>query len=159
MTHRQAIKDWLAKINLKDQIIIDWGSGAKPVSRYINHENCIFITVDKNKLIAEDRRAATHLTHDITEPIKIDKADVAFCVEVLEHTLNPAAVLNNIYNNLRSSGTLYLTIPYNFRIHSDDDYLRLTPNGIRGLLTNAGFHITEFKYSWGDEGYLIKAVR
>lgn len=159
MTHREAIKDYLGALVYKNKKIIDWGSGAKPVSRYIQHENCRFITIDKNELIAPDRRAQKHITHDIQDPIEVDMADVAFCMEVLEHTLYPHGVLENVWDNLKEGGDFYLSMPYNFRVHSDDDYMRLTENGIRAYFHEARFKIELLMNTVGDEGFIIKATK
>lgn len=163
-THREAIKEWLGAVQLHDSFVLDWGSGSKPVSRYIQHDGCQFVTIDKNPLIAADRRASLHYEHDIQEPFDIVEkgypaADVAFCMEVLEHTLRPDKVLQNIYNNLKQGGDLYLSMPYDFPIHSEDDYVRLTDNGLKAWLNKIGFTILELKYSVGHEGYLVRAVK
>lgn len=159
MTHRETIKDFLAQLVYKNKKIIDWGSGSKPVSRYIQHENCKFITIDNNKLIAADRRSVNHIIHDIQEPIELDAADVAFCMEVLEHTQYPHQVLDNIWHNLKEGGHFYFSMPYNFRVHSYDDYMRLTENGIRAYFEQAGFRIELFMATVGDEGFIVKATK
>lgn len=163
MTHREAIKEWLGQIELKDQLVIDWGSGSKPVSRYIIQHGCAFITIDKNPLIAPDRRSNLHFEHDIQQPFDVtDKyrpADVAFCIEVLEHTLRPDLVLKNIYDNLKEGGKFYLSIPFLFPIHSDDDFIRLTENGLKAWYEIIGFKIEEIRASTGEQGYLIKAYK
>lgn len=159
MTHREAIKEWLGNIRLKDVNVIDWGSGSKPVTRYIQQENCQFITIDKNPLIAPDRRASTHVKHDIQKFVSLPTADVAFCIEVLEHTIHPDYVLKNIYQNLKEGGVLYLSMPYDFRVHSDDDYFRLTINGMNKILEIAGFTPEYINYSVNQEGYLVKATK
>lgn len=160
MTHREAIKEWLGNIELKNQLVYDWGSGSKPVSRYIKHDGVEFMTIDKNKLIAEDRRANTHITHDIQQPMQFDRlADTAFCIEVLEHTMRPDLVLENINDNLKDGAKLYVSMPYNFRVHSEDDYLRFTENGIKALFKTANFKIKKLKYTVNDEGYLIEAEK
>lgn len=160
ITHREAIKAFLDKIDIHDSYVIDWGSGSKPAMRYIHHLGCHFITVDKNKLIATDRRADRHVEHDIEKPINIIRADYAFCMEVLEHTTNPAAVIRNIWMNLDNGGRLYLSVPYDFRIHSDDDYLRYTPNGMKKLLNDGGFGVRSCEWTTEQfEGLLVEAVK
>lgn len=157
--HREEIKEWLNNIELKDKIVIDWGSGSKPVSRYINHQGCKFVTIDNNKQIANDRRALKHYQHDIQEPIDLGQADIAFCIEVLEHVEEPRMLLQNIYSNLREAGVLYLTAPFQFRIHSDDDYWRYTENGIRLLLGWAGFLVESIYIQSDNSGYFVRAIK
>jgi len=157
MTHRECIKDWLSKIHLDGLHVIDWGSGSKPVMRYISHKNCTFTTIDKNPLIDSERRSSHHVTFDINFPIKLEKADAAFCIEVLEHSLFTEDILANIYNNLKRGRNLYLTMPYDFPVHSEDDYLRYTENGLRAHLTRAGFIVEELDMTEDNQGYLVKA--
>lgn len=157
MSHREAIKEWLGNIELKHQNVVDWGSGSKPVSRYIKHTDCVFVTIDKNPLIDEDRRSETHIEWDITKPYSLaTQSDTAFCIEVLEHTTKPTKVINNIWWNLKEGGKLYLSVPYNFRVHADDDYWRFTENGLKYLLRD--FTYVEIKPSSGDEGFLVEAI-
>lgn len=161
MSHREAIKTWLSSIELSDVHVIDWGSGSKPVSRYIKHQNCNFVTIDRNELIASDRRGPKHYEHDIQVPIDLDTANVAFCIEVLEHCWDGQAVLSNIYDNLEHYGRLYLSVPFMFKVHSDDDYHRYTVNGLNRLLTQAGFTVDSIETTGGSveeaQGYLVEA--
>lgn len=162
MTHREAIKEWLATINLENKTVIDWGSGAKPASRYINHSGCKFYTIDQNPLIDQGRRSANHITGDIEQPWDIAMADVAFCMEVLEHCWDGLSVLLNIRDNLIEGGTLYMSLPFMVEIHADDDYHRYTDKGIKKLLEEAGFQVLHIRPSVGPEkspqGFLIEAT-
>ena len=159
MTHREAIKQWQSTINLKDQNVIDWGSGAKPSMRYINHENCEFTTVDKNPLIDYGRRAVKHIEADITEPKDYGKFDTAFCIEVLEHVKDPFALMRNIATNLEEGGVLYITAPFKLEIHSDEDYWRYTEQGLQYLLEYSGFGVREIKTTVDELGYMAEAVK
>jgi SAM-dependent methyltransferase len=61
--------------------------------------------------------------------------DIIVCTEVLEHTLNPFGAVKEIYRLLKRSGTLLLTVPFNFRIHGPlPDCWRFTEYGLRELL-------------------------
>lgn len=159
MTHREAIKQWLSEIELKDVLVFDWGSGSKPAMRYINHDGCTFVTIDKNPQIAADRRAPKHHVINIEEPVNLGQSDVAFCMEVLEHCIRPDKVLDNIYKNLQPNGRLYLSMPYDFPIHSQDDYFRLTPFGLELMLTQAGFREIDISGTVDNQGHLATAVK
>lgn len=158
MTHRQAIKAWQAGIKLDGLKVIDWGSGSKPASRYIQHKDCIFTTVDSNPLIAEDRRSDNHIEHDITNYIPIAAADVAFCIEVLEHVKHPVYVLDNIRGNLKEGGRLYLTVPFLFPIHSDADYWRFTDQGITLILESSDFRVDKIAETVEQQGWMVEAT-
>lgn len=161
MTHREAIKEYLGNIILGDDVVFDWGSGSKPVQRYLGgYGECKFITIDKNPLIAEDRKSANHISMDITTPAKFsDIGDVAFCIEVLEHTEKPFDVLINIRDNLKDGSNFYLSVPFMFRIHDDADYWRWTRQGIELMLKQAGFRNIEVQETVNQEGYIAKCQK
>lgn len=158
--HREQLKDYLGKIHLKDVTVADWGSGAKPAMRYIQHDNCKFITIDNNKLIVADRRAPHHIVADLNIPLELtDTVDVAFCIEVIEHVANTDMLMMNIYDNLVEGGTLYISAPFLFPIHAEEDYWRFTENGLRLLLDISGFSIQDLYSLEGQSGYIAKAVK
>lgn len=158
---REQLKEHLAKINLKDKRVVDWGSGAKPAMRYIQHENCHFTTIDKNPLIVQDRRGQEHLVRDIAsadlDDKLIDDFDVAFCLEVLEHTLDPQMVVTNIWLSLHRKGKLYLSVPFLFPIHAEEDYWRFTEHGLRYLLRD--FKDIQVEELEGASGYWVEATK
>jgi SAM-dependent methyltransferase len=65
-----------------------------------------------------------------------DKAyDYVVCTEVLEHTLQPFHAVQEIQRLLKPGGLLFLTSPFNFRIHGPlPDCWRFTEHGLRALL-------------------------
>jgi SAM-dependent methyltransferase len=61
--------------------------------------------------------------------------DFVVCTEVLEHTLNPFGAIAEIHRLLRPRGLLFLSVPFNFRIHGPlPDCWRFTEHGLRALL-------------------------
>ncbi len=61
--------------------------------------------------------------------------DFVVCTEVLEHTLHPFSAIEEIWRILRTGGMLFLTTPFNFRIHGPlPDCWRFTEHGLRELL-------------------------
>jgi SAM-dependent methyltransferase len=68
--------------------------------------------------------------------------DYIVCTEVLEHTLQPFNACAEMFRLVRPGGYLFLTVPYNFRIHGPrPDCWRFTPDGLRTLLS--AFQIIE----------------
>lgn len=62
--------------------------------------------------------------------------DIVVCTEVLEHTTQPFAAVDEILRILKKGGLLLMTTPFNFRIHGPlPDCWRFTEHGIRALLT------------------------
>lgn len=135
MAHREDIREFLEALEFDSHTIIDWGSGSKPVERYVKHNNCNFIRVDQNVNPAYP----PHYKVDIQKALLIKQADFAFCIEVLEHTLDPLSVLINIYKNLKPGGTLYLSVPFLYPEHGENDYLRFTRHALKAYTEQAGF--------------------
>lgn len=66
------------------------------------------------------------------------------CTEVLEHTLRPFDAVKEIWRILKPDGKLFLSVPFNFRIHGPlPDCWRFTEYGLRELLKN--YNILELK--------------
>lgn len=126
----------LSKIVAQNIIIIDWGCGnnRRKAERYIQHKDCEIISVDI------DPTRVPSLVADMCKPLTIKEADIAFCLETLEHCYDPDAVLDNIYNNLKTGGKLYISVPFVCSLHGRD-YWRFTKLGIRTLLKRHKFKI------------------
>jgi SAM-dependent methyltransferase len=68
--------------------------------------------------------------------------DYVVCTEVLEHTLRPFDAIKEIRRILKPGGLLFMTVPFNFRIHGPlPDCWRFTEHGLRAILE--GFEILE----------------
>lgn len=63
--------------------------------------------------------------------------DYVLCTEVLEHTNQPFAAMEEIRRILKQGGMLFLSVPFNFRIHGPlPDCWRFTEHGLRVLLSH-----------------------
>lgn len=61
--------------------------------------------------------------------------DFVVCTEVLEHTLQPFDAVRELWRVLRPGGLLFLTVPFNLRIHGPlPDCWRFTEHGLRAIL-------------------------
>jgi SAM-dependent methyltransferase len=70
--------------------------------------------------------------------------DYVVCTEVLEHTLQPFGAIAEIHRILRPGGRLFLSVPFNLRIHGPlPDCWRFTEHGLRRLLEE--FEILELE--------------
>lgn len=155
-TIRAYIISELSKIIAHNIVIIDWGSGndRTKAQRYIQHKDCEIITVD----IDPDRKPS--LVADICKPLIIKEADIAFCLEVLEHCYNPDVALDNIYNNLKKDGKLYISVPFVTSLHGRD-YWRFTKLGISTLLKRHKFKIIRVVQKKHNEriGHFVEAIK
>lgn len=152
--HREALKAELGKIQLTNVSVVDWGAGSKPVQRYIQSEGCTFFTIDKNGYNEQS------LVTDITAPLILDQEyDVAFCIEVIEHVESFDMLLRNIRMNLKPDGKLYLSAPFQFEIHAEEDYWRFTEHGLRLLLGNFDFAVARIVPIDNLSGYFVEATK
>jgi SAM-dependent methyltransferase len=93
-----------------------------------------------------DQDAGATYTADLCENnsamIPDGRFNVVVCTEVLEHTLNPFAAVQELERVLAPGGVALITVPFNFRIHGPlPDCWRFTEHGLRALLRR--FEITE----------------
>ncbi len=156
---REHIISELSKIDVTNAIIIDWGSGERRrrATRWVKHKDCEIINVD-----CEPRRSPT-IVADICKPLLIKEADIAFCIEVLEHCYNPEVVVENISNNLKKGGKLYISAPFVVSLHGKD-YWRFTGLGIKTLLKRHRFKVVKIERSEDSSGnpkigHFVEAIK
>lgn len=69
------------------------------------------------------------------EIIPDNYADFVVCTEVLEHVIDPFAAVAEIYRIVKPNGFVFLSVPFNFRIHGPlPDCWRFTKHGLEVLL-------------------------
>lgn len=77
------------------------------------------------------------LTQNNSATINSGIFDAVILCEVLEHTLQPFAAIDEVYRMLAPGGHLYLSTPLNFRVHGPlPDCWRFTEHGLRALLAS-----------------------
>lgn len=76
--------------------------------------------------------------------------NTAICVETLEHVTDPRQALFRMHSYLAPGGLLILTWCFVYPIHEQEDYWRVTPDGLRMLLEKAIF--TEIEIETEAEG-------
>lgn len=84
-------------------------------------------------------------------PMESDTYDAAVCLNTLEHIYDADLVIREIHRVLKPSSTVFITVPFIFRIHaSPDDYFRGTPSWWKRTLQSVGFSRTELQpLTWG----------
>lgn len=158
MAHREGIREYLKDIQVYG-VVHDWGCGTKPIKNYLKPNDAKFIGIDKLSHVGADAVVNIEQTHVRFD----DAADFAFCIEVLEHVWNSSHLLRNIWENLKEGGELFLSQPFMYEVHKDDDRIRYTHNGLRQLLSDCGFSIIDLHPTVGDldhaEGYILRATK
>ena len=111
--------------------------GAAPFFR-----NAVIETLDIDRA-----SGATHVVDlcdcsQVVRAIGRDKFDCVVCTEVLEHTRQPFNAAQSILEILKPNGLVFVTTPYNFRIHGPlPDCWRFTEHGLREVFKS--FEVVE----------------
>ena len=79
---------------------------------------------------------------------------------MLFRSYNPDIALDNIYNNLKIGGKLYLSVPFLASLHNKD-YWRFTKLGITTLLKRHKFKIIRVEREvYGSRiGHFVEAIK
>ena len=119
-------------------VILDVGAGSAPYRELFAH--CEYITADWTRSPHEQSSEVDVLANAQALPLKNDTADAVLLTQVLEHVVDPAAVLLEMSRVLRPGGRLFLTVPFVWEVHEAPfDFWRFTPFSLQDLLTSAGF--------------------
>jgi len=119
--------------------------------------------------ISPEMKPTYLVTMDAPFPVENNIYDVVVCLNTLEHVFDTTSMLLEIHRVLKTGSTLYITVPFIFRIHaSPDDYFRATPSWWKETLNSVGFSRTELSpLVWGryttaaeicNYGFLPKAA-
>lgn len=100
--------------------VLEIGSGKQ--LRYVKDS----ITVNKDPSTEPD------LILDAEKLPFYNEFDCILANEVLEHTVNPQTLIQQIYKAL-VGGRCLITVPFCFEIHSKEDYWRFTKEGLKHL--------------------------
>lgn len=157
MAHREGIRDYLKDVQVHGHVV-DWGCGTKPIKNYLLKNTAHFTTIDQLEHVGADIVANLEYWIQLRE-----KADFAFCLEVIEHVWDTKMLIRNIYQNLKFGGILYLSQPYMYRTHKEDDRVRFTHHGLIRLLEDNHFTVEDIKPTVGEletaEGFILRAKK
>lgn len=80
------------------------------------------------------------ITHDLS--FIGQTYDAIVCCEILEHVTNPFKAVKNLTKILQPGGKLYISVPYQFRIHGPlPDCWRISEFGLRALADESNLDI------------------
>jgi hypothetical protein len=111
-----------------------------------NYKPNKLLTINNNSIETVDiiENNMTTYVCDLTKANNIPKLhfDSIYCLEVIEHCSSPLDLLRELFLLLKNNGTLYLSFPFQFRLHGPlPDNWRISEFGIRQLLADTGFKI------------------
>ncbi|HXW33584.1 MAG TPA: methyltransferase domain-containing protein [Acidimicrobiales bacterium] len=93
---------------------------------------------------------------DLCKSTPARQYDVVLCEQVLEHVVDPVAAVKTLFALTKPGGHVIVDTPFMLRIHeAPGDYWRFTKDGMRILLSSAGFEDIK-TFSWGNRA-CIKA--
>ncbi len=74
--------------------------------------------------------------HELSKYLPLDKFDVVFCLETMEHVKNPFVAINEIHKVMKVGALLVASTPFRHMLHGEEygDYWRITRQGWRELL-------------------------
>lgn len=79
-------------------------------------------------------------------PVAGSSVDSVICMETMEHVGDPRQVALEFGRVLRPGGTLILSMPFMYRIHSRPwDFWRFTEHGVRRLVAEAGLEVMQLE--------------
>lgn len=82
------------------------------------------------------------------------------CMSVLEHSRRPWLLAANLDRLMRPGATIFVTVPFVFRIHGyPDDYFRFTPNGIRAIFPGVTWEAMALASDVLSDGPKLRMVR
>lgn len=119
--------------------------GAK---EYFNQGTYKKLMPHKWKYIGVDMEAGPNVDIIMTDPFKIpvenNSVNIVLCGQCLEHCKYPWKLVAEMGRILDPGGFCFITCPAKFHLHSYPyDYWRIYPEGMRVLLEDAGFKVSE----------------
>jgi SAM-dependent methyltransferase len=120
--------------------LLDIGCGKKPYKALFSNVN-MYIGVDIPTTMHGIEEVDVVGTATCL-PFKPAIFDSVLCTEVLEHTIMPLQVLQEIWNVTRVGGVLVLTVPLSEQLHEEPyDFWRFTLYSLMYLLQNSGWRV------------------
>jgi SAM-dependent methyltransferase len=119
------------------QLAIDFGSGSSPYRP-------LFRQIEDYRTADLPGMGADLTIQAGTIPMDAGSADLVLSTQVLEHVPDPVAYLREARRILSPEGALVLSTHGHYRYHPDpEDYWRWTEPGLRRVLGQSGFVVTE----------------
>nr|MBA2601070.1 class I SAM-dependent methyltransferase [Actinomycetota bacterium] len=119
-------------------LVVDVGCGQAPyrplLTRARKYAGIDAVSNSRADILADAQRL----------PVADNGVDSILCTEVLEHVVDPDAVMIEAVRVLRPGGALLVTAPMSWNLHYEPtDYRRYTCYGLWQLLESHGFQVVE----------------
>ncbi len=119
--------------------LYDLGCAESPYKDFFLRYASSYVGVDRGDSLHE---LSADVFADLNEPLPIasEAADTVVSMSVIEHLSQPWVMLGEAHRILKPDGWFILQVPFQWWVHGDPhDYYRYTSDGLRMLLTEAGF--------------------
>lgn len=124
--------------------VLDVGAGAQPYRKYIRRE-CEYISME-----LADGQGTDMVGSVLDIPVSNDTFGGVICTEVIEHVMDPASAIREIYRVSKPGSLLYLTAPMSWGLHYEpNDYYRFTKYGLIAILEQGGYRVLETRQIGG----------
>jgi SAM-dependent methyltransferase len=123
--------------------VLDVGCGEMPFREYLPAQ-VRYLGLDVAEAVSFGMRDHPDIVmfDGVSIPFPNESWDGIICTEVLEHTLEPEALVAEMHRVLRPGGTILITVPFSARVHhAPHDYQRFTRFRLARML--AGFDSVE----------------
>lgn len=151
LLHNRVFRKYSSRIKGK---VVDLGCGLQPYKQDVLDLGAEYTGVDWSSSL---HHVNPDVIADLTQalPFENQSFDTILSFQVLEHLPTPQSLLEECHRILRNGGTLFLTVPFQWRVHEAPyDFFRYTRYGLEFMLKNAGFEefrveeVGEFWYTW-----------
>ncbi|MEP7197125.1 MAG: class I SAM-dependent methyltransferase [Saprospiraceae bacterium] len=140
----------VSKMVNENDSILDVGAGECQYKYFFSHAKYVSTdwcgTTDYHQYSA----GIDHICPADKLPFADESFEAVLCTQVLEHVVNPAAVIQEISRILKPEGNLFLTVPQSWEEHEQPhDYYRFTQFALRYLAEENNFIVVEIKPQGG----------
>jgi SAM-dependent methyltransferase len=136
-------------------LLLDAGAGECPHRRFFSHVRYQSCDIDDNR-----SHSHTFLCDVQSIPQRDDSYDAVLCIQVLQFMPDPQKAINELYRILRPGGSLFLSAPQGWGVHSPPyHFFNFTCYGLERLFKTAGFEIVSIQPRGGMFWYLGKRIR
>jgi SAM-dependent methyltransferase len=152
--YRLQLENYLSKLDIKADKVLDIGGGAKPIKgRTKSWDVKEYKIADNNSEGNFDPDYNFDLNNEMPENL-IGKFNLIFCLEVFEYIYDPVIALITIRDALKENGKATITFPSIYPVHNpkEADCLRYTKVGIEKLCETAALKITKIIPRVATEG-------
>lgn len=166
------IEKYLSKINEYAKIpkILDLGCNDGTLAQKLSHKYSIIgLDIEKEALIEAHKKGLSVIYGDATHtPLKDNIFSFIYCVDVLEHVINPEIVIIEAYRMLKNGGLFYISVPnyyglddtihrfFDLLIYQDIEHISTQKfEKWLNMLQCSNFEINEYKVT----GWFIYTIR